>query len=58
MLYFDLTLSIFIAVCVMEALIAATSESQEVTYNTLATKADFSALKVQLNEKMFNSSLK
>ncbi len=42
----------------MEALVAATGEALESTQTSLASKAELSALSMQLNEKIFNSTLK
>lgn len=46
------------AVNLLEALIAVTEQANEANLATLATKAEFSALGSQLNEKLFNSTLK
>lgn len=48
------------AVVLMEALILATMDSQDASQTNLMStyRADLSAMKVQMNEKIFNSSLK
>ena len=42
----------------MQCLISATSDAMNTANTNLATKTDFSSLKVQLNEKIFNITLK
>jgi len=43
---------------IMLSLMAATEQAQAINQSTLATKAEFAALGSELNEKIFNSSLK
>jgi hypothetical protein len=46
------------AAAVMNALVLAMSESQKVNQQTQATKVEFTALQSEMNEKVFNLTLK
>lgn len=46
------------AIAISQALVVATDQSHEITAATLASKAELATLSSQLNEKVFNSTLK